>query len=304
VIWVVVLVFLVLASAPIVMRLRLRRPDSAVAPGNFVQLSQGVTHYRWLGPVRGPVIVAIHGLTTPSPVFDAIAKGLGATGYRVLVYDLYGRGHSHTVGGTQDRAFFLRQLDDLLADQGLKEDLTLMGFSMGGAIATAFAARSPERMKRLILLAPSGIEVVADQFDDWTRRVPVIGDWVHAVVARGRMTAALRATRALPTEVPGIVDVQLAQLDRPGFLPAVLSSRRAMLSEQLEAEHRRIGREGIPVVAIWGEDDDVVPLRSLGTLAAWNRAAKQEVIKGAGHGLPHTHASDVVTVLREVLREV
>lgn len=303
-IWVVVLVLAALVAVPLVMRLRLRRPDPAVALGQFAYLSQGVTHYRWIGPVRGPVVVAIHGLSTPSPVFEAMAAGLGATGYRVLVYDLYGRGHSATVGGAQDRAFFLRQLDDLLADQGLSEDLTLIGFSMGGAIATAFAARSPDRMKRLILLAPSGIEVVEDRFDDWTRRVTVVGDWVHAVIARRRMAARLNAARAQPTEVPGIIDVQLAQLNRPGFLMAVLASRRGILAERLEAEHRKIGHDDIPVVVIWGDQDDVVPLRSLGTLAAWNRAAKQEVVKGAGHGLPHTHATDVVVLLREVLREV
>ena len=41
-----------------------------------------------------------------------------------------------------------------------------------------------------------------------------------------------------------------------------------------------------------------------GTLAAWNRQAAQEVVAGAGHGLPHTHGSAVVELLRSVLREV
>ena len=144
----------VLIAAPFAREAMRRVPDRATAPGQFARLSQGVTHYQWGGPVRGPVVVAIHGLTTPSPLWDDIGARLGRLGYRLLVYDLFGRGFSDAVPGPQDRAFFLRQLTDLLADQGLRDDLTVMGYSMGGSIATAFAADQPERMKRLILLAP------------------------------------------------------------------------------------------------------------------------------------------------------
>ena len=42
---------------------------------------------------------------------------------------------------------------------------------------------------------------------------------------------------------------------------------------------------------------------SLGNLAQWNRAARQEVIAGAGHGMPFTHAAAVMAVLKDVLRE-
>lgn len=297
------LVGLVVVAIPFALRLGLRHPDRALATGQFAELSQGVTHYRWIGPVRGPVVVAIHGLTTPSAVFEAVAEGLGRIGYRVLVYDLYGRGQSETVPGVQDREFFLSQLLDLLEHEGLREDLTLLGYSMGGAIATVFAARYPERMKRLMLVATSGIEVVEDGFERWTKKVPVLGDWLHAVLARGRMTARLIAARSEATEVPGVVELQLAELQRPGFLTSVLASRRGMLAEGLEAEHRSIARDDIPVIAIWGEVDELVPLRALGTLAAWNRAAKQEVVARAGHGVIHTHATEVVELLREVLRE-
>jgi pimeloyl-ACP methyl ester carboxylesterase len=301
--WVLIGLLAVIVAVPLVLRLRLRAPDSATAPGQLVTLSQGVTHYQWLGPVRGPVVVAIHGLTTPSRIWDSVAVGLGRIGYRVLVYDLYGRGYSAPVLGRQDAAFHLRQLDDLLADQGLNEDLTLMGYSMGGAIATAFAAANPHRMKRLILIAPSGIEMEESQFERFTRRVPLIGDWLNAVIGATRMTARLIPERVKPTEVPDIVDVQLAQLGQNGFLSAVLSSRRGILNDLQETEHRKITHDDIPVISIWGEQDTVIPLRALGRLSVWNRRAAQETIKGAGHSLPHTHGTVIAELLRSVLRE-
>jgi pimeloyl-ACP methyl ester carboxylesterase len=298
--WLVLIVVLAaLVAVPFWMQSRLQMPDHSTAPGEFVSLSQGVTHYRWIGPVRGPVAVAIHGLTTPSPVWDRIAAGLGVIGYRVLVYDLYGRGHSDAVPGRQDLVFHMRQLEDLLADQGLEEDLTLIGYSMGGSVAMGFASSHPGRVRRVILLAPTGIEVIQGNFEKWTARLPLLGDWLQAVAGAARMARAIRSS-------PGgeaIHAVQMAELRRPGFLGAVLASRRGLLTEPMEAQFRAVGAAGVPVVAIWGEKDEVVPLRALGTLSAWNRKTAQEVVPGAGHGLPHTHGDVVVEILRGVLRE-
>ena len=271
-----------IAALPFVIasvRPQIRAADRAQAGGGFAKLSQGVTHYQWLGPARGPVVVAVHGLSTPCEVWGPVAEGLGTLGYRVLVYDLYGRGLSDPATGRQDAAFFLRQLDDLIADQGLGSDLTLMGYSMGGAIATAFAATHPERMKRLILLAPAGIVVKDSGLSRFIRQVPMLGDWLHYAMSA------------------------LSGGQRRGNAAAILSSLRHMLAQQLEAEHRKIGREDIPVVALWGDKDEVIPIRALGILAQWNRNARQETIAGADHALPLTHGAAVTEVLRDVLRE-
>ena len=88
-----------------------------------------------------------------------------------------------------------------------------------------------------------------------------------------------------------------------GFFPAVLSSLRHMLSGTQEAAHRRFAALGVPVVAIWGEEDGVIPITAMGRLAEWNRQAAQEVVAGAGHGLPYTHAAEVVDLIKGILRE-
>ena len=273
------------------------------APGRFAKLGQGVTHYQWLGPARGPVVVAVHGLTTPSPVFYAIAEGLARIGYRVLVYDLYGRGFSDAPRGPQDAAFFTQQLDELLKHQGLEGDLTLLGYSMGGSIATAYAAQHPARMRRLILLASGGVWLREDGFTERCRTMPFTGDWLHAVIGTRRARRTLRGKLGKAYDIKGIIELQLAEYRSRGFVRSLLSSRRHMLADVQESQHRAIGREGIPVVGIWAEKDDVIPLRSLGTLTQWNRAVRQEVINGAGHDLPYTASADIVNVLTDVLRE-
>jgi pimeloyl-ACP methyl ester carboxylesterase len=291
------------ATLPALMEARRTRPDPKQAPGQFADLTQGRTHYQWIGPVRGPVVVAIHGLTTPSDVWTGVGAGLAGFGYRVLVYDLFGRGWSDRVEGRQDAEFFVRQLEDLLEDQGLTEDVTLVGYSMGGAIATAFAARHPERTTRLILLAPAGMGMVEDKIHRFMRQWPVIGDWLHGVYEPARMRAAILMGKSLASDVPGMEAVQLRETRRQGFFPAVLASRRGLLADRQAEEHRRIGREDVPVVAIWAEADAIIPISGLGTLAQWNRNARQEVVPGAGHGMVYTHANALLEVLRDVLRE-
>jgi pimeloyl-ACP methyl ester carboxylesterase len=273
------------------------------APGRFAKLSQGVTHYQWLGGVRGPVVVCIHGLTTPSPVWYAIAGGLAKLGYRVLVYDLYGRGFSDAPRGAQDGEFFATQLADLLDHQGLTEDVTLMGYSMGGSIATHFAASHPNRVRRLILLASGGMWLREDSVTEASRRMSFLGDWLHAVVGARSDRQRLRRQLGQVFDVEGIIELQLAEYQSRGFLRSVLSSRRHMLNDFQEDQHRTIGRDGIPVIGIWAEHDDVIPLKSLGTLTQWNRSVRQEVISEADHRVGYTHAAQVVKVLRDVLRE-
>lgn len=273
-----------------------RRAD---APGALARLSQGATHYRWYGAAGdGPVAVCVHGLTTPSFVWDALAEELAAQGWRVLVYDLYGRGCSDRPPGPQTRAFFLEQLEEIIRHEGIRGDITLIGYSMGGAIATCYASKNPHMLRRLVLIAPAGMGQVAGRFDRFCAGVPVLGDWLFRLGfprRHRRGAAALHRNEGVPA---GVAAAQAAELDSRGFVPAVLSSRRGMLSEVLEGDHRAIAAARLPVLAIWATADAVIPIANMGRLTAWNRAAHQVQIEGASHWVPLTHPRDIARALR------
>jgi pimeloyl-ACP methyl ester carboxylesterase len=284
---------------------RMPMDDAArrIAPGRFTTLSRGVTHYQWLGAARGPVAVCVHGLTTPSFVWGPVAQGLGALGFRVLVYDLYGRGYSDRPGGPQDAPFFVAQLADLLEDQGVEDDITLVGYSMGGAIAAAFAATYPSMLRQLVLIAPAGMGHDLGPVAKMIKERPWLGTWLaHAFYARS-FRKATEADRVLPSAIEGIVDLQLRELDYRGFVPSIVASLRGILDENLSEEHSEIGREDIPVLAIWGKKDDVIPIGSMGKLAEWNRFARHEVIEEAGHSLTYTHTDEVMHAMRDLMRD-
>jgi pimeloyl-ACP methyl ester carboxylesterase len=299
--WIILAVIAVaIFSIPFVLELRRKVPDPSKAKGRFADLPSGRTHFRWFGGVRGPVAVCVHGLTTPSDVWEPFAGELTDLGYRVLVYDLYGRGHSDSVPGPQSADFFVRQLKELLDDQGLEEDLTLFGFSMGGAIVTAFTARYSHLVQRVVLIAPSGIEYEEEPFLRRILGLSFLGAWIHAAIEPYRMRRSLAAVAV--TDDPQLMQVRRAEIDRSGYFPALIASRRGILADRQEKEHRAISKLDIPVFALWGEDDTVIPIRALGTLAQWNRLARQDTVPGAGHDLVVTHAPELGSLYRTLLR--
>jgi len=283
-------------------RRSIKDADRRGSQGKFAHLSQGITHYRWHGPSRGPVLVAVHGLTTPSKVWDIVAAGLGGMGYRVLTYDLYGRGLSDAPKGDQDSGFFLQQLSDLLEHEELTEDLTMLGYSMGGSIVTAFTHAETHRVKRLILVATAGVETRESGYSRFCRTTPVIGDLIHNFL--GPFRSKREGGSAMKHgAVPGLHEAFVDQLNRRGYFPAVLASRRGMLSDTQKAAHNAISLAAVPTIAIWAEKDEVIPLSALGTLVQWNRNVRQETIPDVGHDLLYTNPMAVIEKVGNVLIE-
>ena len=264
----------------------------------MIDLPQGPTYYRWRGPKDGPVAVCVHGLTTPSAVWDNVAEGLAAMGFRVLTYDLYGRGLSAQVRGPQDAAFFTRQLHDLLSALDVDDDITLLGYSMGGAIAPAFAAAHPARLRQLVLIAPVGLGHDLGPATRLIANTGLLGTWaMHALYPRS-FRRACETERGQPGN---LVDLQIAQLDRRGFVPAVLASLRGIIDWPMSDTHRAIAATGLPVLAIWGAEDDIIPLSGRDALTALNSQATHEVIEGAGHALTYADSEKVICVLHRHL---
>lgn len=114
----------------------------------FVQLSQGKTRYQDVGPKDGPVVVLVHGMAMSMFVWERVVEPLVASGFRVVRYDLFGRGLSDKPAVVYNLALFEQQWLDLLAHLQISGPIYLVGTSMGGAIATHITATYPEQIGR------------------------------------------------------------------------------------------------------------------------------------------------------------
>ncbi len=304
VIWVFLLIAVCLIAAPFIVEHRRKPMDGiarAEAPGTFAELSRGTTHIHQMGPVRGPVIVCVHGLTTSEYVWGDIAANLIDIGFRVVTYDLYGRGYSDRPGGPQDAALFLEQLNDVLEAKGHSDSVILMGYSMGAAISVAFAAARPDKVDKLILVAPAGLSDATSGLDRFVRDVPLVGDWITLVL--GAVLRKWRFSKKTETDPKraAFAQKQLAESQYRGFLPAVLSSARHMLRDDQRPLHSALEDARVPTLALWGEEDSVIPLSALGAMTKANRSVIHHTVPGADHGLPYTHPEAVAKEVRAFL---
>jgi pimeloyl-ACP methyl ester carboxylesterase len=255
----------------------------------FIRFGMGQVHYALEGPEDGPVIVMIHGLTTPMRVFEALSAQLTARGYRVLRYDHFGRGFSDNPRGEQTMLHFSRALSGLLEALKLdQEPVHLIGYSMGGGIATHFAASQPDRVASLGLIAPLSFEFDLGTLVDLAVRIPTLGDVLFALTYPMTLRSGAEAERALNSHVSGIVDYQLSQLGRKGFVPAVLSSCRGCYDAPFVQMHEVVASHDIPVRAIWGGNDTVILPSGAQSLTNVNPNAANHIIQLATHAIPYT----------------
>ncbi|KAJ7935793.1 Alpha/Beta hydrolase protein [Mycena leptocephala] len=169
-----------------------------IEEGGYVDLPMGRTRYWLAGPVDGKKIALIHGLSIPAILWGPLVPPLVAAGYRVLLYDLYGRGYSHAPeGAAYDTQLYVTQLALLLQHLGWQRT-RLGGVSMGGAIAAAFVASFPALVEReVILLACAGLV----ESSDLPRTAKVMSSpFIQTLTANPLIYAYLRrlASRASP----------------------------------------------------------------------------------------------------------
>uniref|UniRef100_A0A0G4FM18 Serine aminopeptidase S33 domain-containing protein n=1 Tax=Chromera velia CCMP2878 TaxID=1169474 RepID=A0A0G4FM18_9ALVE len=106
----------------------------------------------------GRTIVCLHGLNANLSQYEKVAQGFVQMGFTVVRFDLFGHGLSDSPrGSSYTPQLFMDQLDDLLSHLEVTQKITLIGFSMGGFISTNYAVLNPQRIDRLVLLAPAGM---------------------------------------------------------------------------------------------------------------------------------------------------
>ena len=82
--------------------------------GEFVLLEDGYTHYELGGPQNGSPVVLLHGFSVPYFIWDPTFDFLTHKGYRVLRYDLFGRGFSDRPKTRYTLDLFCKQLRGIL----------------------------------------------------------------------------------------------------------------------------------------------------------------------------------------------
>ncbi|KAE8366435.1 putative alpha/beta hydrolase [Aspergillus caelatus] len=137
-------------------------PADAFPGGRRVQTVYGTIQVFEWGPEHGEKVLLVHGLGTPCIALGNMAKEFVRRGYRVMMFDLFGRGYSETPNDLpHDARLYTTQVLLVLSSSPLawtgSSAFHIIGFSLGGSIAVAFAAYHATMLRSITLICPGGL---------------------------------------------------------------------------------------------------------------------------------------------------
>lgn len=249
---------------------------------------------RYLRDGVGPPLVMVHGLLGYSFSWRYAIPHL-APQATVHAVDMLGVGFSDRPQGLDPtlRASANRLLRFLDAVGIASCDL--LGTSHGGAISMMAAALEPERVRRLILVAP---------VNPWSQQGkplaaflshPVVSPIVLGVaplVRRSMQSYLLSRLYGDPNRIrPGTLQGYSGPFERPGAFRHELGILRTWTRdlEDLAAAIPQLAE--IPAFLIWGERDNAVSPASMGPLSRQFKSCRTHLLPGVGH-LPYEEVPD------------
>ncbi|MBK7830950.1 MAG: alpha/beta hydrolase [Gemmatimonadetes bacterium] len=261
----------------------------AGAPGRFVRLSDGATHYEVAGPDTGRVVVLVHGFSVPMYIWDSTFMALSAAGYRTVRYDVFGRGWSDRPDGAYDGPMFDRQLDELLDSLHVTGPVDLMGLSYGGFVTGHYTAGHRERVRTLTLVDP----VATSSPMPSIITTPLLGTWLWQVTRVPGMADNQASDFLHPQDFPGWADRYRPQMRFKGFGRALLRSAVTASSTNFDSLYAGVARTGVPVLLIWGRQDQTVTFDKSEVVRRAIPSLDFFPVDSAGH-LPHLEQTALV----------
>lgn len=267
----------------------------------FLELHGDRVAYRDAGD--GEVLLLIHGMAGSSATWRSVLPPLSKK-FRVIAPDLLGHGESAKPRSDYSLGAFAVLLRDFLDELGVSQ-ATVVGHSLGGGVAMQFIYQHPDYGKRLVLIGSGGLGPDVG----WILRLlsapgaelvlPIIAP--KPVLTAGNKLrswfrgAGIHSPRGAETwsAYSSLADRQA----RESFLKT-LRSVVDYRGQAVSALNRLHARADLPVMAIWGDRDNIIPVEHAYAIHNSRTDTRLEVLPGVGH-YPQVEAPNEVVELIE-----
>ena len=253
----------------------------------------------------GRTIVLIHGWPLSGQAWALQAPALEAAGYRVVTYDRRGFGQSDKPVSDYSYDVLADDLQYVLDRCGV-QDVTLVGFSMGGGEVARYISRHGESRLHSVVFAAAVTPYLLKTSDNPEGPLePEHAQHNRLALAQDRSAYFEEFTRnfftaqgvMMATEPQRRAALALCHLSAPH---AALACMDAFSNTDFRADLKAIT---VPTLVIHGEADAIVPLEGSGrrTHAAVTHSEMVR-IAGAPHGLNVTHPNAFNAALLKFLK--
>jgi pimeloyl-ACP methyl ester carboxylesterase len=277
----------------------LQSPSFTILSDQYIAVQGHNIRYRVAG--TGPALILLHGIGRSLEDWSENITAL-AEQHRVYAIDLLGFGLSDK----PDQAYSIDRLRDIVRgfmDALGIEQATIIGNSLGGAIATRLALHASWRVAGMVLLAPAGFGLGIVSFLRLCA-VPGLGEWItrkrpDSSGTRQLLSACFHDKRFV-TEQRVALTHQLAL--QPGAQSAFLKTLRSTCTIRgvkktvLQGIAGQIDKLNIPTLVIWGQQDLILPA-TYAAIAGQIAGAEVVVFDSCGHFPQIERAAEVNTLI-------
>jgi 4,5:9,10-diseco-3-hydroxy-5,9,17-trioxoandrosta-1(10),2-diene-4-oate hydrolase len=250
----------------------------AVPEGKYVDIGGGLhMHYHEAG--RGTPLLFLHGSGPGASGWSNFKKNFpyfAERGHRVIVIDNLGFGHSSKPDDRDYSMDFVVGGVIALLDRLGIERCAVIGNSHGGAVAIQLALLQPQRVSKLVLMAPGGLE---------EREV-----YMKMAGIRTMMKVFLGPDGITREGMKQVFELQLydpSQLDEQTLDERIeiahLQPKRVMTSLGVPHLSPQLANLTCPVLGWWGANDQFCPPSGATTLAQMVPDARVQLLSRCGH---------------------
>lgn len=232
------------------------------------------------GPASAPTIVLLHGFAGSLHWWQNEVPLLDAR-YHVVRFDLLGHGGSSKPSGGYSMEHQAQLVDEALHQLGVHRVL-IVGYSMGGLVATALATRDPSLAAGVALVdSPPTSSSGKLPFTARAGFVPVLGQTLRsAFITNGEVRSALGSAFAPHYPVSPQFVTDFWRMTYSSYTQSHREDRGYLLHEPLAA---RLSALRLPLLALYGTRDAIVSPTAMREDFATVPHAQVVAIAGAGH---------------------
>jgi pimeloyl-ACP methyl ester carboxylesterase len=248
-------------------------------PGDIRQVGPWRLHLRDTGPRDAPAILFIHGFGSSLHTWEEWASALESK-HRIVRFDLPGNGLSDPdPAGDYSDERSLQLIVAVMDSLGLVK-AGIVGHSIGGRLAWTFAARHPQRVDRLVLVAPDGFASPGFEYGR-AAEVPVSLALMRWVLPEPFLKMSLAPAFADPAVLTRALTTRYQEMMlAPGARQAMLARMRQTVLTDPVPLLRGIRA---PTLLIWGEQDAMIPFANSDDYLGALPNARRSALPGVGH---------------------
>lgn len=224
---------------------------------------------------KGDTVVFLHGFLENLTMWDDFSGKLSAT-YKIIAIDLPGFGQSDVISNNHSMSTMAEVVNTVLNHENISKCI-LVGHSMGGYVALAFAELFENKLDGLILFHSQAAADDEKTKTNRNRTIKIVEN-NHAKFISGFIPSLFTEENALKfsTQIQQIIDSSLHTING-GIIAALAGMRDRKDYQELLTQME------IPVLFIAGEEDSRIPVKKIKHQITLPEISESLILENVGH---------------------